>query len=357
MAALGPREFEFLALLAARDVQLAAAQAASDARLAASQAASDARLTAAQAASVAQLAAANTAATAERDAARAAAAAQLAAARATAVVECDAARAASDAAQSASSFERIAALSERDAARAERDALRAAADAERALTRSVLARDATLEKALGALEERDAQRRRMALPNVRDALLGERLLDVLPFVSALGYAADVSHCHGLSGETWRRGNRGATNDMLVCSLDLQCGAVCARKAMREDFVLPWPGGQTIRGSTQLIRAVLLNNLPRVLQLVLVGTPLDLVDTAGFSALHWASFAGHLAIVTALLDGSYAGRRADVNLKTKSTGKTSAMLARERGFEGIVRLLLSRGANHPAAYPDSYEDFD
>ena len=40
----------------------------------------------------------------------------------------------------------------------------------------------------------------------------------------------------------------------------------ARGAQREDFVRPG-GYDTIRNTTQLIRAALLNNLPRVLQLV------------------------------------------------------------------------------------------
>ena len=44
----------------------------------------------------------------------------------------------------------------------------------------------------------------------------------------------------------------------------------------------WGGLGTIEDSSQLMRAAYLNNLPRVLQLIQLGAPLDLVDeTWGF----------------------------------------------------------------------------
>ena len=189
----------------------------------------------------------------------------------------------------------------------------------------------------------------MAQPSVRLALLGERLLDVIPLVSAVGYAADVSQCLHLCGTTYRKGDKGATNDMLVRSQELQCGARAAHAAEREVFVDR--DGDTIRGSTQLIRAVVLNNLPRVLQLVQLGTPLDLAsDVLPFSALHWASKIGHEAVAKALLDGKYEGRGADVDLMSKDRGplrfakdRTPLMFASMFGHEGVVRLLLARGA--------------
>ena len=95
-----------------------------------------------------------------------------------------------------------------------------------------------------------------------DSALGEAFLDALPLVFALGYAADASHCRALCGTTWRAGDKGATNDMIVQSLRRQCGEREVRAAKREGFLHP-RRGYAIGGSTQLIRAAILNNLPRV----------------------------------------------------------------------------------------------
>ena len=292
---------ELLALLKARDAELAARVGL----LAEERAERDAALAAARA---------------ERDAALAAAGAERAAARA----EHDVVRAERDAALASGG--------------AERDSLRTAAAADRALVRSVLARDATLAHALA---ERDELRRLAAQPNVRAALLGERLLDVLPLVAAMGFAADVSQHVALCGLTWRRGDRGATNDMLVRSLEMQCGARAAHAARREDF--RYPEGDTIRGSTQLIRAVVRNDLPRVLQLVQLGAPLDATDRDGapYSALLWACQEGLERVAEALLNGKYEGRGANIVLR--SGGLTPLMLANWHGQKGVVRLLLARGA--------------
>ena len=179
-----------------------------------------------------------------------------------------------------------------------------------------------------------------------DSQLGELLLDVLPIAAAVGFAADVSQCVRLCGVTWRRGDRGATNDMLVQSLRLQCGAREARAAVREEFAVLMMGSgrrRVRKATTQLIRAALLNNLPRVLQLIQLGAPLDLVDkTQGWSALHWAIRMSHEHVVEALLDGKYEGCSATIDLSSAS-GSTPLMRASFRGHEAIVRLLLSRGA--------------
>jgi ankyrin repeat protein len=179
--------------------------------------------------------------------------------------------------------------------------------------------------------------------------LGEALLDVIGIVSAVGFAADVSQCAQLCGVTFRAGDRGATNDMLVQSLRLQCGAREARAAGREDFLRHAKDvnddddeDDVVEGTTQLIRAALLNNLPRVLQLIQLGAPLDLVDEMyGRSALHWASREGHEHVVKALLDGKYEGRGATIDLR--KSGMTALMRASQFGRESVVRLLLSRGA--------------
>ena len=97
---------------------------------------------------------------------------------------------------------------------------------------------------------------------------------------------------------------------------------------------------TFKGSTQLIRASIQNNLQRVLQLIQLGAPLDLVNqTYGYSALNWASWLGHEHIVAALLDGKYKG--ADV--EQVCNGSTALERASHFGHVGVVRALLARGA--------------
>ena len=175
-----------------------------------------------------------------------------------------------------------------------------------------------------------------------DSPLGELFLDVIGLVAARGYAAEVSQCRALCGLTWRRGDRGATNDMIVSSLRLQCGAAQAREAVREDFTFvgPFGGLPTIKGTTQLIRASIQNNLPRLLQLIQLGAPLDLGDQSWRrSALHWASTMGHELVVAALLEGKYKG--ADV--EQACGGWTALETASEWGHVGVVRVLLARGA--------------
>ena len=243
----------------------------------------------------------------------------------------------------AASSERAAALA---AAGAERAAIAAAAatdredlQAERRLTRSVLARDATLAS---ALFERDDLRRKVALPGVHAALLGELLLDAVGIVSAVGYAAEVSHCRGLCRLTWRIVQRGDTADMLACSLERQCGAKAAHAAKRENYEYNEQG--TISSTTQLIRATLLNHLPRVLQLIQLGAQLDSADESrGYAPLQWASWLGHEHVVKALLDGKYEGRGATVDMGGGDFHSTPLQLASSRGHEAVVRMLLTRGA--------------
>jgi hypothetical protein len=200
---------------------------------------------------------------------------------------------------------------------------------------------------------------RRARPRFRgpaaDSALGEALLDVIGVVSAVGFAVDVSQCAQLCGLTFRAGDRGATNDMLVQSLRLQCGAREARAAGREEFVvlMPWGALYTVDGTSQLIRAAYLNNLPRVLHFIQLGAPLDLVDeTWGWSALYWASRKGLEYVAKALLDGKYEGRGATVDLRTKYGG-TALMAASNGGYEAVVRLLLSRGAKQELQDLDGY----
>ena len=69
-----------------------------------------------------------------------------------------------------------------------------------------------------------------------DSPLGERLIDVLPFVAENGFALDVSQHVALCGATWRRGQLGATNDVMARSLAMQAPwAAAARRTGREDY--------------------------------------------------------------------------------------------------------------------------
>jgi ankyrin repeat protein len=156
----------------------------------------------------------------------------------------------------------------------------------------------------------------------------------------MGFAAEVAHCLYLCGETWRKGNKGATNDMLARSLEKQGWAAllrAARAAKREEHSFPC-------GSTQLIRAAMNNNLSRVLQLVQLGAPLEHKSKSyeGFTALHWACDFGHEHVARALLDGKYEGRGAEVDARS-TNGWTPLMWTSYEGHEGVVRLLLARGA--------------
>jgi ankyrin repeat protein len=169
---------------------------------------------------------------------------------------------------------------------------------------------------------------------------------VIGIVSAVGFAADVSQCAQLCGTTFRAGDRGATNDMLVQSLRLQCSAREARAAECEEFAFfrteDDDGEYTINCATQLIRAAILNNLPRVLQLIQLSAPLDLGDEHGYSPLDWACDMGHEHVAKALLDGKFEGCGATVDSIGKR-GCTPLMSASMRGHEATVRLLVSRGA--------------
>jgi ankyrin repeat protein len=158
----------------------------------------------------------------------------------------------------------------------------------------------------------------------------------------MGFAAEVAHCLYLCGETWRKGDKGATNDMLVRSMERQCGARASRTTAREDFVEP-RDGRMVRGTTQLMRAAMLNNLLRVRQLVQLGAPLELTDEGwGDSALHWACRFGHEHVARSLLDGKFEGRGAEVDARHEEDW-TSLMEASYQGHEDVVRLLLARGA--------------
>jgi len=121
----------------------------------------------------------------------------------------------------------------------------------------------------------------------------------------MGFACEVSHCLYLCGETWRKGDKGATNDMIVRSMEKQGWAALLRVARAAPIRRFWSVG-----ATQLMRATINNDLPRVLQLVQLGAPLD-SSADDKSALHWACQNGRERIAKALLEGEYEGRGANI----------------------------------------------
>ena len=79
------------------------------------------------------------------------------------------------------------------------------------------------------------------------------------------------------------------------------------------------------------------------QLVQLGAPLELTEQSyGWSALAWACRMGFELVAETLLDGKYEGHGAEIDSMVAS-GWTPLMHASYNMHEGVVRLLLARGA--------------
>ena len=178
-----------------------------------------------------------------------------------------------------------------------------------------------------------------------DSRLGELVLDVLPLACFVGFGLDLHHARYICGLTLREGVRradgsldragflGGAADMIKSAARIQAPWLAEARAKGREV---WP-------PTQLIGAAYEGNEQRVRELVAAGAPLDLVNSGGWSALHWASGCGHVRIAKLLLDGKYEGKGADINLQN-SNGWTPLMIVCISGDEAVVRLLLERGAN-------------
>ena len=70
-----------------------------------------------------------------------------------------------------------------------------------------------------------------------------------------------------------------------------------------------------------------------------GAEPDLTDRRGFTPVHIAVVRNDARIVKRLLDHGAA-----INVRTHSDGKTPLMIAAAPGFEEMVEILLSRGAD-------------
>ncbi|KAF9113834.1 hypothetical protein BGX27_000738 [Mortierella sp. AM989] len=101
----------------------------------------------------------------------------------------------------------------------------------------------------------------------------------------------------------------------------------------------------IEFSRSIHAACIANNLARVKIILSKGTssrgisPANALDSAGYSALHYASRAGNKEICTLLLNAG-----ADVDAKTPELGATSLMRAVQQNHLAVARLLVSYGAS-------------
>ena len=137
--------------------------------------------------------------------------------------------------------------------------------------------------------------------------LGEQLLDALAAVARAGFAAELSRCRYLCGETFRVREVGAIAEALRTALEAQCGATAARAMWRKNALLPTGAGyyEEIRGTTQLIRAAARGEDARVRALVALGAPRASAGrTVSFlnywSAAAWARANGFQRALEALL---------------------------------------------------------
>ncbi|KAF9358155.1 hypothetical protein BGX26_002372 [Mortierella sp. AD094] len=97
-------------------------------------------------------------------------------------------------------------------------------------------------------------------------------------------------------------------------------------------------------SRSIHAACIANNFTRVQTILSKGSvsrgisPANVLDSAGYSALHYASRAGNKEICTLLLNAG-----ADVNAKTPELGATPLMRAVQQNHLAVARLLVSYGA--------------
>ena len=182
---------------------------------------------------------------------------------------------------------------------------------------------------------------------------GERFIDVLPIVAAVGYAVDVSRCRFLCGTTFRKGDKGATNDMMVRALHLQAPwAAEVRRVRKEPVFVPCRARYIMAGP--LAAALLTNNLRRVLQLLALGAPLAALSTEGRSPLHTAVWVGNPECLEAVLECICSGESDTRRLldQRDARGWTPLALTLSKRWTWAARLLLDRNADEQLAPPGS-----
>ncbi|KAF9961670.1 Ankyrin repeat domain-containing protein 39 [Mortierella alpina] len=101
----------------------------------------------------------------------------------------------------------------------------------------------------------------------------------------------------------------------------------------------------IEFSRSIHAACIANNVERVRSILSKGSsrvgdsPSTALDSAGYTALHYASRAGNKEICTLLLNGG-----ADVDAKTPELGATPLLRAVQQNHLDVTRLLVSYGAD-------------
>jgi hypothetical protein len=99
-----------------------------------------------------------------------------------------------------------------------------------------------------------------------------------------------------------------------------------------------PAGGSTRRDSELIGAAKLGDLRRARELVTAGTPVDVADRRGYTALMWSAASGSIDLTRYLLD---SGARVEIRA---DDGATALFLAAANGSTEVVRMLLARGAN-------------
>ena len=226
--------------------------------------------------------------------------------------------------------ELIAALRAQEAplAAAEAAARAAAAAEEAALRAAFQARVAALRRALDA-DVALFSAQRAPLAERRRALAAELFLDALFLVAQFpgGQIAEADKCC-------------YAHDVRLCA------GLCRATWAEEAF---WSGLVRVRAGrrkrTRLMYAAAHGDAARVSWLLARGAPREAKDLVhSFTALHWASWKGHVDAVRALL-------AAGANVEAASTGGVTSLIeALGRGYRHteVVRALLAVGADVEAA---------
>ena len=157
---------------------------------------------------------------------------------------------------------------------------------------------------------------------------GELLIDILPILARHGFSNAVLPASLASPETSTIDKTLPGSHAWVINHSPAARRAAAARTKRRG-----PGG-----STQLIRAVIRNNLARVSQLIQWGADVNNANYEGYTALMFACGKGYENICRLLIDVE-----ADVN-KVNHKGYTALIIAAERGNENICRLLLEKGAD-------------
>ena len=169
--------------------------------------------------------------------------------------------------------------------------------------------------------------------------------------------ADVNAAAGRDGRSplmaaVARGNRGAAEILLAAgaaveSVDgdgyraLHFAAMTGESALISVLIRAGAAVEprAERGDTALGLAAAQSQVDTVLALLSAGADPDAPGRDGLPPLHRAAMAGATGAALALLSNG-----ADVNLTDGASGNTALMLAANRGFVDLVRLLLDQGAD-------------